>query len=410
MSRPVILIAFSNDLEGQFLREIAEEQKKIRQVFEGLIQKNLVELHVLTNVTADNIFDAFIRFGNRIKVFHYAGHAKDFGLLLKESKRLLNVKGLAPFLASQKGLKVVFMNACSTSIQQSVFFEAGIPELILTKTPISDERAVGFAHLFYKSLAAGKTVSDSYANAKHFTTAIFEGEKRELIFPPDQHSDPEVEFPWELHQLHPENSFSLQVKPSRLIYVIAAIILIVVSLGIGYQLRPLPFDLTLKLNHLSGQAFELDRDIRSVFFIWNDTRYQGEISHEGTVFFHKLPPNIKRNEIHLQLESEVWTFKDSLFLANDAPNLSAMIQPKEAWISGTVTNDVGTFLEGVKVFVAKDDASVWTNEKGYFHLKVPLSLLPSKNILLYFQKKDSSIVSYYTNPYSIQDQGFMLEG
>ncbi|MEZ4850039.1 MAG: CHAT domain-containing protein, partial [Bacteroidia bacterium] len=130
-------------------------------------EKKLIELRVLTNVTADDIFEAFLKFGNRIKVFHYAGHAKDFDLLLKESKTSFSIKGFGPFLASHKNLKLVFMNACSTSIQESVLFEAGIPELILTNKPINDETAVDFANLFYKGLASGKTVAESFSSAKH---------------------------------------------------------------------------------------------------------------------------------------------------------------------------------------------------------------------------------------------------
>lgn len=406
---PIILIAFSNDIEGDFLHNLAEEQNRIIQIFEPLIQRKIIDLKILPNVSVDNIFDIFIEYRNRIKVFHYAGHAEDYDLLLNESAKHVNVKGLASFFSTYKGLKLVFMNACSTSIQRSIFFEAGIPELILTEEPIGDERAVEFSNFFYKSLAAGNSVSASFDNAKNFSLAKSEGKKRGLILSSDSAIDSEKTFPWRLHQLDSRNSFSLQVKPSRLKYVLSVIFLIAVSLGIGYQLRPIPFDLTFKLNYLSDQKFELDRDIRSVFFIWENTRYQGEISQEGTVFFHKLPPSIKQDSIHLQLESEVWTFKDSLFLANDVPDLSAIIQPKEAWITGTVANDAGRLLGGVKVFISKGDSSTWTNENGYFRLQVPWALLPSKNVLLYFQRKDSSIESYYTNPYSIQDQDFMLE-
>jgi len=79
---PVILLAFANDRSGRFLRSIAEEQRRITQALAPLVDQKLLRVEVLSNATAADIFAAFRRYRDRIRVFHYGGHAQELDLLL----------------------------------------------------------------------------------------------------------------------------------------------------------------------------------------------------------------------------------------------------------------------------------------------------------------------------------------
>ena len=74
---------------------------------------------------------------NRIAVFHFAGHADSFNLLLQDSPA--HKDGLVPFLAGQNGLSLVFLNGCSTHQQTRELVAAGIPSVIGTHEDISDK-------------------------------------------------------------------------------------------------------------------------------------------------------------------------------------------------------------------------------------------------------------------------------
>ncbi|MCB0185689.1 MAG: CHAT domain-containing protein, partial [Caldilineaceae bacterium] len=92
----------------------------------------------------------------RIALWHYAGHANGYQLLLEDDqgqRALADAGGLADFLAQQRGLELVFLNGCSTQPQVQGLLDAGISAVIATAQAIDDAVATRFAECFYQSLA-----------------------------------------------------------------------------------------------------------------------------------------------------------------------------------------------------------------------------------------------------------------
>ena len=130
--KPVILLAFANELvEGRFLKNLSNEQNEIRKALEKAEDNGLCELVILSNTTIESLTETFQRkkYRDRISIFHYAGHAASYKLLL-EGKDGENSEahssGLVPFLASQNGLKLVFLNGCNSERQAIDLINAGV--------------------------------------------------------------------------------------------------------------------------------------------------------------------------------------------------------------------------------------------------------------------------------------------
>ncbi len=124
-------LAFANNQE-HLLRNLSEERRRIRQHLERAQQDDLCEFVIYPDVTPNEIFDVFqeARYSDRIAIFHYAGHATSYRLLLEEGK--LRAGGLAAFLGEQQGLHLVFLNACATEPQVQEIQQAGVPAVIAT--------------------------------------------------------------------------------------------------------------------------------------------------------------------------------------------------------------------------------------------------------------------------------------
>ena len=152
---PVILAAFANDHSDQtrFLRNLSEEAKRIQAVLDPA--QKLCPLVLLPSATLDEILTAFQSYRDRIVVFHYAGHANGFQLLLESSTggvHRVGAKGLASFLGQQQGLQLVFLNGCSTERQAEDLLNAGVGCVIATTQAIDDGVATDFSARFYTSL------------------------------------------------------------------------------------------------------------------------------------------------------------------------------------------------------------------------------------------------------------------
>jgi hypothetical protein len=200
---PVILLAYANDRQGDvFLRGIVEEAKAVQQALQSATEAKKCQLEVLADVSADDIINAFNRFRDRVCIFHYAGHAADYGLLLSSKGGALeSVHGnsLAEFLRTQKGLELVFLNGCSSQGNAQALLGANVKNVIATSRAINDEAARDFAAKFYAAFASGATVGVAYDEAKQAVLMKHNGNSRSLIFEemPDVDAD-EKATPWNL--------------------------------------------------------------------------------------------------------------------------------------------------------------------------------------------------------------------
>src|SRR5688572_26316242 len=137
--RPVLFFAFANDREerGAYLRNLPEEARRVAQVLKSAAGS--CEVVLLQNVTADQVFDAFQEYRDRVALFHYAGHANGFQLLLESAEgraHAVGASGLAAFLGQQRGLRLVFLNGCSTQPQVQALLEANVAAVVATARAI----------------------------------------------------------------------------------------------------------------------------------------------------------------------------------------------------------------------------------------------------------------------------------
>jgi hypothetical protein len=173
--RPVVFLAFSNSAgdHEDHLDHLAREYSGLRKVLEGGTRSYVVVDHAAAS--AADVFHTFLRpeLRHRIAVFHFAGHADGYGLLMQElagRREVAHAGGLAAFLGQQRGLHLVFLNGCATQGQVAALLGAGIPLVVATSQEVHDEPATAFAIHFYTRLAAGDDVATAFGAATAMTT------------------------------------------------------------------------------------------------------------------------------------------------------------------------------------------------------------------------------------------------
>ncbi len=170
--KPVILLAFANDpADGiNYLRNLPEEARQVRAALEYAEAQGLCEFEVRYNATLDDILSAFQnpKLRGRIAVLHYGGHADSYELLFQSSAgnlQRIDGRGFAAFLAEQRSLQLVFLNACTTEPQIDSLLDANVQVVIATAQEVDDSTAAALAGLFYQNLAHGDTIGSSYRQA-----------------------------------------------------------------------------------------------------------------------------------------------------------------------------------------------------------------------------------------------------
>ena len=170
--KPVILLAFANDpADGaNYLRNLPEEERRIRAALEYAESQGLCEFEVRYNATLDDILAAFQqpKLRGRIAVFHYGGHADSYDLLFQSRPgdlQRIDARGFAAFLAEQRGLQLVFLNACTTEPQIDSLLAANVQVVIATSQEVDDVVAAELADRFYTELAHGASIDTAYKRA-----------------------------------------------------------------------------------------------------------------------------------------------------------------------------------------------------------------------------------------------------
>jgi hypothetical protein len=167
----IILVATATDrkVDRCHLRELPAERRAIRDALQAAEQKELCKFEPLADATLDDVFGAFQRYRDRVAIFHFAGHANSFQLLLDSAAgrpEAAGRQGLAEFLGQQRGLQLVFLNGCSTYGHAKALHQAGVWAVVSTSRAIVDDVARRFAARFYRALGTGASVEIAFKEAE----------------------------------------------------------------------------------------------------------------------------------------------------------------------------------------------------------------------------------------------------
>lgn len=211
---PVILLAFANPRRD--LHNLTRESAGIAELFGQ--QRRQVHVEILDHPSLDQITDLFQgEYRDRVAVFHYGGHASGFDLMLESDTgetHHAGARGLARFLAHQKGLQLVFLNGCSTKGQVDALLDAGVERVIATSRAINDGVATKFALEVYESLLNGADLDAAFGEASGIVSSSVGDNVRatyELVDTGDTTETPE-ENPWKLYPPTPRRDQSWSLK------------------------------------------------------------------------------------------------------------------------------------------------------------------------------------------------------
>lgn len=144
---PVFLLAFAYH-PTEALPEVVTELRTIQR----LLTDTGGNAEPIWQVTRQDLERAFDTQRDGLRLFHYSGHAGPTGLQLNrdgQTSRISFAGGLARLAGLAPGLRLVFLNGCSTADQAKAFLDRGVPVVIATTKPLVDRYAVEFARCFY---------------------------------------------------------------------------------------------------------------------------------------------------------------------------------------------------------------------------------------------------------------------
>ena len=178
-SRPVLLFAFATEDSTIHVEEEARAIQASLQLVTG--ESGLCDLELPPFLKLTDIVEVFQKNRNRVSIFHYAGHANGSELLLRTALGTgAGARGLSQVVRGHSGLKLVFLNGCSTEQQVDLWMAAGVPCVIATTQAVNGEVAKNFAARFYKGLATGASIRTAYDEAAGEATASCRGNTRLL--------------------------------------------------------------------------------------------------------------------------------------------------------------------------------------------------------------------------------------
>jgi hypothetical protein len=163
VAKPIIFLAFANDRDDHLGLLDAERQDIVRAL---LPYRDSNRVTIMEEAAANKKILAYYlsKYSERIELFHFAGHAGDGALQLKDSPAM--ALGLAELLGALPNLKLAFLNGCCTNSLLKQFQDQGVKGVIGTSVPIRDNTASEFSVQFYQSLAEGKNIREAFEFAK----------------------------------------------------------------------------------------------------------------------------------------------------------------------------------------------------------------------------------------------------
>lgn len=165
---PIFYLTFANHRQTQqrFLTELEKERRTLR----GLLAPSKYCEAYFEEAAEHKLLEDFLYAkGQRVALFHFSGHASGRALMMEGEARgePLFPKGLARWVGKAGGVKLVFLNACSTQAQIDAFHREGVPLVLATRRPVRDEVAHRFAERFYERLVVrGDTLLQAFHKAQ----------------------------------------------------------------------------------------------------------------------------------------------------------------------------------------------------------------------------------------------------
>ncbi|MEM6805816.1 MAG: CHAT domain-containing protein [Bacteroidota bacterium] len=396
---PVLVLAFANDREGTFLRSIAEEHRSIKAALAPLVDKNLIQVEELPNAKAEDIFEAFRKNKDRVVAFHYGGHADDLELMLSSAEGGLDVEAFGDYLAQQKGMKLVFMNACSTLAQKEALQKAGIPNIILTHSLINDAAAQAFSRSFYQNLASGREVQRAFAEAS--ASASGQAKKGNLFrsFDTEEKEKNTPELPWELFN-QAGKDWTLPTKaPFPFQKLILGILLLaaMVLLPYSYWAYLQPYDMQIPLSLPEGvDESHFGSEALAHWLILGNSpdTIRREIKENASI-------NLTNDqggspEIRLKLNSKLWKLADSVYtFERDPKAIKLLWQSKFYRIEGRIFDEENVPLAGVNLSLEGTQDKTTSDQEGAFYFELPAKLIPKLRIRILTEKEGYIAQSQY---------------
>ncbi len=162
-NKPLIVLAFANSTD-QPLDSLEREYSAVFDIMTSVKDNFQFEIYPEPLATPAKLIELLSRRRDSIALLHYSGHALRDQLLMRDQPAM--AKGLAQLLGKLPKLQCLFLNGCSTQGQVKLLLENGVKSVIATSAPVDDEKATNFSIDFYREMARGKSVRESFNMAK----------------------------------------------------------------------------------------------------------------------------------------------------------------------------------------------------------------------------------------------------
>jgi hypothetical protein len=165
--RDIVILFITSDPRDAGRLFIGQEQEALLRALESIRHGANYKVEIRGSCELDNLHQDIIRF--RPQIIHFAGHAGDEGLCFRDKNqqiKLVMATKLAGILemAAEDGLRVVVLNACSTS-SQCDGIASKVESVIAMRGLVGDDEAISFSRSFYYALGMGKPVANAFNSA-----------------------------------------------------------------------------------------------------------------------------------------------------------------------------------------------------------------------------------------------------
>jgi len=156
-----ILFLSAGNVEGQDRLRVAKEERAVLRAVRE-VNPYAFETRSAPDIEAGELID--ILTDERPDIIHFSGHGTQSALLLENG--LLPDHTIARIFALLPGLWCVVLNACYSESLAATLRDAGIPSVVGMGDAVSDEAAIAFARMFYRTLAFKPDVAEATNTAR----------------------------------------------------------------------------------------------------------------------------------------------------------------------------------------------------------------------------------------------------